>query len=143
MMVIRDIDRVVLPPCFVRLRENAYRWALSCLRGRFAGNASNWWFALDETRPLAFFAGIWTTWEGVRKAREGEVKADHYAFLTTERNTELGAVHPKAMPVILRTEDEIEMWMNAPWDEASTLQLPLPDASLEIVARGVPQDGAE
>jgi putative SOS response-associated peptidase YedK len=22
------------------------------------------WFALDEDRPLAFFAGIWTSWHG-------------------------------------------------------------------------------
>jgi putative SOS response-associated peptidase YedK len=25
------------------------------------------WFALDETRPLACFAGIWTNWTSVRK----------------------------------------------------------------------------
>src|SRR5271163_2983188 len=30
------------------------------------------WFALDESRPLAFFAGIWTRWTSVRKVREGE-----------------------------------------------------------------------
>ncbi len=107
------------------------------------GSRPTVWFAFDETRPLAFFAGIWTTWEGVRKAKEGEVSADLYAFLTTEPNPEVGAVHPKAMPVILRTEDEVEVWMNAPWDEASALQRPLTDASLEIVARGVPQDRAE
>ena len=31
------------------------------------------WFALDEGRPLAVFAGIWTTWTCVRKVKEGEV----------------------------------------------------------------------
>ena len=30
------------------------------------------WFALDETRPLAFFAGFWTRWTSVRKVKEGE-----------------------------------------------------------------------
>ena len=30
------------------------------------------WFALDETRSLAFFAGIWTRWTWVRKVKEGE-----------------------------------------------------------------------
>ena len=30
------------------------------------------WFAFDETRPLAFFAGIWTNWTSVRKVKEGE-----------------------------------------------------------------------
>ena len=29
------------------------------------------WFAFDETRPLAFFAGIWTNWTSVRKVKGG------------------------------------------------------------------------
>ena len=41
------------------------------------------WFALDETRPLAFFAGIWTRWTSVRKVKEGETTNDMFAFLTT------------------------------------------------------------
>src|SRR3546814_5339862 len=28
------------------------------------------WFALSEARPLAFFAGIWTTWTSVRRSEE-------------------------------------------------------------------------
>ena len=31
------------------------------------------WFAFDESRPLAFFAGIWATWTSVRKVKEGPV----------------------------------------------------------------------
>jgi len=50
------------------------------------------WFALDETRPLACFAGIWTNWTSVRKVKEGETVNDLYAFLTTEPNAEVGAV---------------------------------------------------
>jgi putative SOS response-associated peptidase YedK len=61
------------------------------------------WFAFDETRPLAFFAGIWTNWTSVRKVKEGETTNDIFAFLTTEPNAEVGAIHPKAMPVILTT----------------------------------------
>ena len=29
------------------------------------------WFALDENRPLACFAGLWANWTSVRKVREG------------------------------------------------------------------------
>jgi hypothetical protein len=30
------------------------------------------WFALEETRPLACFAGVWTNWTSVRKVKEGD-----------------------------------------------------------------------
>ncbi len=39
------------------------------------------WFALGDSRPLAVFAGIWTNWTSVRKAKEGEVTTDVFAFL--------------------------------------------------------------
>ena len=71
------------------------------------------WFALDETRPLACFAGIWTNWTSVRKVKEGQTTNDIFAFLTTEPNAEVGAIHPKAMPVILTTPEEVETWMTA------------------------------
>jgi putative SOS response-associated peptidase YedK len=99
------------------------------------------WFALDETRPLAFFAGIWTRWTSVRKVKEGETTNDLFAFLTTEPNRVVGAIHPKAMPVILTTQDEIDRWLTAPAEEALTLQRPLPDNALMIVARGEKTDG--
>jgi putative SOS response-associated peptidase YedK len=64
------------------------------------GSRPTVWFAFDETRPLAFFAGIWTRWTSVRKVKEGETTNDIFAFLTTEPNKEVGAIHPKAMPVV-------------------------------------------
>ena len=76
------------------------------------------WFAFDESRPLACFAGIWTRWSSVRKVKEGETTNDLFAFLTTDANREVGAIHPKAMPVILTTPEEIDVWMNSPTEEA-------------------------
>ncbi len=99
------------------------------------------WFALDETRPLAVFAGIWTRWTSVRKVKEGETTNDIFAFLTTEPNAVVAPIHPKAMPVILTTADEIEIWLTAPAKEALALQRPLRDDALRIVARGQKQDG--
>ena len=100
------------------------------------------WFALDDSRPLSFFAGVWVPqWKSVRKIKEGEVSADLFGFLTTDANNEVGEVHPKAMPVILTKREEIVDWLTLPFDQASKLQRPLPDGALKIVAEGDGKDG--
>ena len=51
------------------------------------------WFAFDETRPLACFAGIWTTWKGTRGPKSRPETGDHqlFGFLTTDANGEVAA----------------------------------------------------
>jgi len=53
------------------------------------------WFALDESRPLAVFAGIWTRWTSVRKVKEGETTNDLFGFLTTAPNAVVALICPR------------------------------------------------
>lgn len=103
--------------------------------GTYGGKAPVW-FAIDQIRPLACFAGIWTRWTSVRRVKEGEITADIFGFLTTEPNAEVSTIHPKAMPVILRTPDEFDRWMTAPAAEILKMQKPLPDGTLRVVVHG-------
>ena len=57
-----------------------------------------------------------------------------------DANAEVAPVHPKAMPVLLRTAEEIDFWLTAPTEEALGLQRPQPDGALRIVATGPRKD---
>ncbi|MHC1549374.1 SOS response-associated peptidase [Phyllobacterium sp. K27] len=91
------------------------------------------WFALSEDQPMFCFAGLWTPWRGIRKAKEGQIDVEVFGFLTTDANGVVKPIHPKAMPVILRTPEEIDIWLNGPTREALQLQRPLPDSNLIVL----------
>jgi putative SOS response-associated peptidase YedK len=100
------------------------------------------WFALDESRPIFFFAGIWRSWSGPRGTKRHPVEGEHliFSFLTTPPNAEVAPVHPKAMPVLLLDEAARETWLTAPVEDALKLQRPAPDGALKIVRTGEKED---
>lgn len=83
-----------------------------------SGRKRQHWFGLRSAALFAF-AGIWRPVDGVR----------HFAFLTCPPNASVGAVHPKAMPVIL----DAALW--EPWlagVPAADFQRPWPDSDMEF-----------
>src|SRR5262249_61089145 len=93
-----------------------------------------YWCALDDSRPLFAFAGIWRLWTGERKGETGAHSL--FAFLTTQSNDVVRPIHAKAMPVLLTAQQEFDTWLDAPVNDAIALQRPLPNELLRIVAKG-------
>jgi putative SOS response-associated peptidase YedK len=102
------------------------------------------WFALSDDRPLFAFAGLWTPWRGVRGPKSAPIDGEHelFGFVTTEASAFVAHIHPKAMPVILTTPEEVNLWLAADMPKALELQRPLPDDALKIVASGEKEDRA-
>jgi putative SOS response-associated peptidase YedK len=78
------------------------------------------WFTVPSL-PVFALAGIW-------RPGPGDLLGDAlacFAMLTCEPNTLVGAVHPKAMPVILLPEDQAR-WLMAPLADALPLAAPFP-----------------
>jgi putative SOS response-associated peptidase YedK len=90
------------------------------------------WFALSDDRPLFAFAGLWTPWRGVRGPKSAPIKGQHelLGFMTTDAIAVVEPIHPKAMPVILTTPEEVDLWLAADAPKALELQRPLPDDAL-------------
>ena len=85
------------------------------------------WFGLNPPvessgDPLFAFAGLWRPGEG----------GPYMAFLTCAANAIVGAVHPKAMPVMLRASDALA-WLDQPRESACALALPFADADMRII----------
>jgi putative SOS response-associated peptidase YedK len=85
------------------------------------GGGANHWFKVVD-RPVAAFAGIW------RMTDAGE----RFAFLTTEPNSLVAPLHPKAMPVILH-ETDYAAWLEADWTVAAHLVAPFPAQLMTVV----------
>src|ERR1700693_553335 len=66
------------------------------------------WFALDDARPLFAFAGIWTEYRGDRGTKSKPTPGPHnvYGSLPPAPTAIVEPIHPKAMPVILTTDEE-------------------------------------
>lgn len=81
------------------------------------------WFGMAEAAPPLFaFAGIWRPGEG----------GPYMAFLTCDANETVGAVHPKAMPVMLRPSDGL-LWLAHPREQACALAVPFPDTDMRRI----------
>lgn len=74
----------------------------------------------------------------------GTVKIVHVTPRAVDAPTPLETYPPggtlppdgEAMPVILRTKEEMTRWLTAPTAEALKMQRPLPDGALKVVATG-------
>lgn len=79
------------------------------------------WFSVPS-RPIVSFAGVW------RPMDAGLA----YAFLTTDPNPLVAAVHPKAMPVLLHKEDE-EAWLRGDFSAACALAASYPSQLMTVI----------
>lgn len=85
------------------------------------------WFGMRDPAEMPFaFAGIWRP--------VTDLLGTHHAtaFLTCAPNALVGAVHPKAMPVIL-PRSAYAMWLDAPIEEAAALAVPYDTAAMVVL----------
>lgn len=83
------------------------------------GRDEHWFAVVDE--PVAAFAGIW------RRSESGNV----YAILTCEPNPLVAPLHPKAMPVVLHSDD-YETWLTTDYAGVCALAVPFPSQLMAV-----------
>ena len=93
-------------------------WSQFCEWIGQRGSKRKVWFERTDT-PVSAFAGLW------RDTEQGP----RFAFLTTEANEIVGAIHPKAMPVLLDAND-CETWLVGDFEAATALARPFAGARM-------------
>lgn len=89
------------------------------------GKKKAFWFSVPS-QPVFAFAGIWRPTEGVPV----------YSFLTCgydgdPANHVVGAIHPKACPVVLHQED-YDRWLHTDLEDAISLASPFPSQLMAV-----------
>lgn len=112
------------------------RFAEPIPRDHGGGNA---WF--ETATEHSFFAGVWRHWsgnsrlvpvEGKKNRQRTQADLNLFAILTTDANSVVAPVHPKAMPVVLTEPEECDAWL-AGGEGSFSLQRPLADDLLQRV----------
>ena len=97
------------------------------------------WFALDETRPVFCFAGIWRPWTGERKGETREHRL--FSFLMTDANDIVRPIHAEANASAAYNSRAVECLARRLYRRGEGAATALPNRELRIVAKGEKSDG--
>lgn len=94
------------------------------------------WFALkgEEPRPVFAFAGLWQRWKGPIKKDGPNVEI--VLIMTTVPNALTAGINHERSPVLLTSEDEMDLWLHGTPKDVRSLLRPLPAERMHIVQEG-------